>query len=77
MNISSNSAKILILILRRDHKKNFLWASRLWVGRRKEPILGYVPKNYERKNSGSNGLSVEPSFSGSTVEVRISNAYLN
>ena len=28
--------------------KNFLWASRLWVGRRKEPILGYVPKNDEK-----------------------------
>ena len=26
-------------ILRRDHQKNFLWASRLWVGRRKEPML--------------------------------------
>ena len=25
--------------------------SRLWVGRRKEPILGYVPKNDEKKNS--------------------------
>ena len=25
--------------LRRDHQKNFLLASRLWVGRRKEPIL--------------------------------------
>ena len=24
--------------------------------RRKEPILGYVPKNYARKNSGSDGL---------------------
>ena len=23
---------------------------------RKEPILGYVPKNYEKKKSGSNGL---------------------
>ena len=42
--------------LRRDHQKNFLWASRLWVGRRKEPILGYVPKNYEKENSGSKGL---------------------
>ena len=30
--------------------KNFLWASRLWVGRRKEPILGYVPKNDEKNN---------------------------
>ena len=26
-------------------QKNFLWASQLWVGRRKEPILDYVPKN--------------------------------
>ena len=42
--------------LRRDHQKNFLWASRLWVGRRKEPTLRYVPKNYARKNSGSYGL---------------------
>ena len=24
-------------------------ASRLWVGRRKEPILGYVPKNDEKR----------------------------
>ena len=35
--------------LRRDHQKNFLWASRLWVGRRKDPILGYVAKNYEKE----------------------------
>ena len=35
--------------LRRDHRKNFLWATRLWVGRRKKPILGYVPKNAEKK----------------------------
>ena len=27
-------------ILRRDHQKHFQWASRLWVGRRKELILG-------------------------------------
>ena len=33
-----------------------LWASRLWVGRRKEPILGYVPKNDEKKNSVHKGL---------------------
>ena len=39
------SAKILI--------ENFLWATRLWVGRRKEPILGNVKKKYEKKNSGS------------------------
>ena len=24
---------------------------------RKEPIEGYVPKNYEKNNSGSNGLN--------------------
>ena len=42
--------------LRRDHQKNFLWASRLWVGSHKEPILGYVPKNDEKKNSGGKGL---------------------
>ena len=33
----------------RDHQKNFLWASRLWVGRRKEPILDYVPKNDKKR----------------------------
>ena len=27
-----------------------------WVGRRKEPILGYVPKNDEKKNSDHKGL---------------------
>ena len=43
-------------ILRRDHQNNFLWASRLWVGRRKEPILGYVPKNNEKKNLVHKGL---------------------
>ena len=42
--------------LRRDHQKKFLWASRLWVGRRKEPILGYVSKNDEKNNSGGKGL---------------------
>ena len=43
-------------ILRRDHQKNFLWASRLWVGRRKKLILGYVPKNVEKKNLVHKGL---------------------
>ena len=33
---------------RRDHQTKFLWTSRLWVCRRKEHILGYVPKNYEK-----------------------------
>ena len=48
-------AKILILIYEGIIKK-FLGALRLWVGRQKEPILGYVPKNCEKNNSGSNGL---------------------
>ena len=43
-------------ILRRDHQKIFLWTSRLWVGRQKEPILGYVPKNDEKKNLVHKGL---------------------
>ena len=32
--------------LRRDHQKNFLWASCLWVGRRQEPIIDY---SYHKK----------------------------
>ena len=43
------SAEILILNKKTDHRKNFLWALRLWVGRRKEPILDYVPKNDEKR----------------------------
>ena len=43
-------------ILRRDHQKKFLWASRLWVGRRKERTLGYVPKNDEKENLVHKGL---------------------
>ena len=41
--------------IRRDHqkKKKFLWASRLYVGRRKEPILDCEPK---KKKLGSKGL---------------------
>ena len=45
--------------LRRDHHKNFLWASRLWVGRQKEPTLGYVPKNYEKKIQAVKGKENE------------------
>ena len=45
------SAKILILNKEGIIEKNFLWAPRLWVGRRKEPILGYVLKNGEKSNS--------------------------
>ena len=47
------------LKIRMDHQKKFLWASRLWVGRRKEPILDYVPKHdkKKKKNSVSKELS--------------------
>ena len=40
----------------RDHQENLLWTSQLWVGGRKEPILGYVTKNDEKKNLTGNGL---------------------
>ena len=49
-------AKLPILILKRDHQKNFLWSSRLWIGRRKEPFLGYVPKNDKKKKSAGKKL---------------------
>ena len=49
--------KILISIKEGIIKK-FLWASRLWVGRRLEPILGYVPKNDETNNLVHKGLKV-------------------
>ena len=38
-------------------KKNFLGAPRLWVGRRWEPILGYISKFDGIKVSGINGLN--------------------
>ena len=38
-------------ILRKGHRKNFLW-----VGSRKEPIFGYVPKNDEKNNLVHKGL---------------------
>ena len=41
---------------RKVSSKNFLWASRLWVGRRKDPILSYITKNDEKNNPGTNGL---------------------
>ena len=37
--------------------KKILWASRLWVGRRKEPILGYISKNDEKMNLVHKGLT--------------------
>ena len=39
-------AKILISISEGIVKK---FLSRLWVGRRKKPFLGYVPKNEEKR----------------------------
>ena len=44
-----HSAKILILSKDGIIEKNFVWAPHLWVGRRKEPILGYVLKNNEKR----------------------------
>ena len=44
--------KIFNFNLRKDPQKNFLWASRLWVGRQKDPMLSYVAKNDEKKNPG-------------------------
>ena len=43
----------------RKSSKNFLWASRLWVGGWKEPVLSYVKKINEKKNPGTNGLIIE------------------
>ena len=42
--------------LRSYHQNKFLWATRLWVGRRREPILGYVPKYDEKNNLVHKGL---------------------
>ena len=42
--------------IRKDRQKDFLWALRQWVSRQKDHILGYVPKNDEKKDSGSKGL---------------------
>ena len=46
---SSRIAKISIFKYEGIIKKKILWASRLWVGRRKEPILDYVQKNDKKK----------------------------
>ena len=43
--------------IKRDHEKNFLWALRLWVGRRQKPVLGYIYlENWWKNNSGHKGL---------------------
>ena len=64
--------------LRRDNNnKKILWASRLWVGRRKEPILAYVPKNYEKKkNSGCKGLICTWNFRATFRSFNISLSHL-
>ena len=49
-------SKIFDFNLRRNHQKNSSELRDLEFGRGKEPILGYVPKNYGKKNSGSKGL---------------------
>ena len=48
-------SKLSILILEGTIKK--IPYERRGVGRRKEPILGYVPKNDGKKNSLGKGLS--------------------
>ena len=42
-------AKILISIWEGILKKKILWASHLWVGRRKEPNISHATKNDEKK----------------------------
>ena len=42
---------------KKGSSKIFLWASHLWVGRRKERVLAYVPKNDEKKNLVHKGLT--------------------
>ena len=39
---------------KKGSSKKFLWASRLWVGWRKEPIWGYVPKKNNLVHKGLN-----------------------
>ena len=46
--------------IRRDHQINYLCASWLWGCRRKEPILGYVLKNVEKKNQGKKNSIYSP-----------------
>ena len=50
--------EISILIWEGIIKKKKFWASRLWFGRRKMPLLGYVPKMLGRtskKKKKTNG----------------------
>ena len=47
-NRSARNCKNFDPKIRRDIQKIFLWASRLWVGRRNEPILGYGSKGLKK-----------------------------
>ena len=38
-----------LILIQEGIIKKILWESRLWVSWRKEPILGYVPKNYKKR----------------------------
>ena len=52
-------SKYLVLLKPRRPERSLdplLRASPLWVGRQKEPILGYVPKNFEIKNFAHKGF---------------------
>ena len=50
--------KILILIQEGIIKKiSYERRDYIWVGRREEPNLGYVPINCEKQNSGGKGLN--------------------
>ena len=42
--------------IQRDHGKKFPWAMRLWIGRRRDPILGNISKFEWKTVSSSNGL---------------------
>ena len=42
--------------------KKFLWASRLWVGRRQDSLLRFIAKSDEKLNSGVKALNSEAKF---------------
>ena len=47
---------IIFILIKMDHRKNFLWASRLWVGRRQDQLLCYISIINGKQYSGTNGL---------------------
>ena len=51
-------------------EKKFLWAPRLWVGRRGEHILSYISKINGKQNSGSKGLLsfIEKVYEAAAIE---------